>query len=109
MSDLLLLAASAVDGAMLTADRTVATAAALVALAGAVIGVLALLRPVPRGPLVALAAGLTGALTGIVVLATADGGPGTGNGVVGAYAGVVFGLIAALCGGLALLRSRRRT
>ena len=46
---------------------------------------------------------------GILVLATADGGPGTGNGVVGGYAGVVFGLVAALLGGLALLSWRRRS
>jgi hypothetical protein len=51
-------------------------------------------------------AGVAGTLVGILVLAIADGGPGTGNGVVGGYAGVLFGLIAVLLGGLALLRSR---
>jgi hypothetical protein len=108
----LLLAGSTVDAATLTVDRAVATAAALVALAGAIVGGLALARStdsVTRRSFVALAAGVVGTFVGILVLATADGGPGTGNGVVGGYAGVVFGLIAALLGGLALLRSRRRT
>jgi hypothetical protein len=35
-------------------------------------------------------------ITLTTVPATVDGGPGTGNGVVGGYAGVVFGVIAAL-------------
>ncbi|GAA2712577.1 DUF6223 family protein [Actinoplanes palleronii] len=113
MSDLMLFAAPAVDAATFTVDRAVATAAAVTALAGAIAGGYALARPaagaVPRRAVVALAAGVIGALTGIVVLATADGGPGTGNGVVGGCAGVVLGLIAAVSGGLALRRSRRRT
>jgi hypothetical protein len=49
--------------------------------------------------LVALAAGVVGAVVGMLVLATADGGPGTGNGVVGGYAGVMFGLIASSSAG----------
>jgi hypothetical protein len=108
----LLLAGSAVDATTLTLDRVVATGAALVALAGAIVGGLTLARStgsrVARRSLVAMAAGVVGALVGILVLATADGGPGTGNGVVGGYAGVMFGLIAVFFGGLALLRSRRR-
>jgi len=40
-------------------------------------------------------------------LAIAKGGPGTGNGVVGAAAALVLGLIAMALGGLALARSRR--
>ena len=104
----LLLAGSTVGAATLTVDRAVATAAALVALAAAIVGGLALARSTgPRRSLVALAAGAVGAFVGILVLVTADGGPGTGNGVVGGYAAVVFGLTAALLGGLALLRSRR--
>jgi hypothetical protein len=113
MSSPLLLAVSTVDAGTLTIDRAVATAAALVALAGAVVGVRAFLRSAGRGvtrtSLIAVGAGAAGTLAGILVLATADGGPGTGNGVVGGYAGVLLGLIAALSGGLALLRSRRHT
>jgi hypothetical protein len=108
----LLLAGSTVDAGTLTLDRAVATVAALVALAGAIVGGLTLARSagssVTRRSFVAMAAGVVGTFVGILVLVTADGGPGTGNGVVGGYAGVMFGLIAVLLGGLALLRSRRR-
>ena len=55
----------------------------------------------------ALVAGVAGVLVGALVVATADGGPGTGNGIVGGYAALALGLIAALLGGLAFARSRR--
>jgi hypothetical protein len=112
MLDLQYFAESAVSGSTLTSDRAVATTAAVVALAGAVTGGLALLRSgggKPRSPLLALGAGVLGVIVGAWVLATADGGPGTGNGVVGGYAGVAFGLIAVVLAGLALVRSRTRT
>ena len=111
MINLLLVAASDVDAGSLTLDRAVATVAALVSLAGAIVGGLALARSavssVTRRSFGAMAAGAVGAFVGILMLATADGGPGTGNGVVGGYAGVMFGLIAVLLGGFALRRSRR--
>jgi hypothetical protein len=44
---------------------------------------------------------------GVVNLAVADGGPGTGNGVVGGAVAVVVGLMAAAFGGLTLARARR--
>jgi len=72
---------AAVDAYTLTAGRLVGTVAALLALAGLVIG-------------------------GLVV-AAADGGPGTGNGIVGGFAALVLGLIAMVLGRLALARSRR--
>jgi hypothetical protein len=103
------LAESAVGASTLTTDRAVATAAAVVALAGAVMGGLALLRSTGGSrPRMALGAGILGAIVGAWVLATADGGPGSGNGVVGGYAGVVFGLVAVVLAGLALARSRSR-
>ena len=106
-----LLAASTVDASTLTGDRVVASAAAVVALAGAIIGGLALARPAGRGGKrrsgAALVAGAAGGLVGALVVATADGGPGTGNGIVGGYAALVLGLLAALLGGLALARTRR--
>jgi uncharacterized protein DUF6223 len=40
-------------------------------------------------------------------LAVADGGPGTGNGVVGGAAAFVLGLVGLSLGGLALVRCRR--
>jgi hypothetical protein len=99
--------------ASLTTGRLVGTTAALVALAGVVIGRLALARSAggigngKRGAVVALVAGLTGMVVGVVNLAVADGGPGTGNGVIGGALALVLGLVAAVLGRLALTRSRR--
>ena len=105
-----LLAATTVDAYTLTADRIVATAAAVVALAAVIIGGLALLRPIGRNrkrtSIVALATGLAGIVVGGLVVTTADGGPGTGNGVVGGYAALALGLIGVLLGGFALNRTR---
>ncbi|GIE77329.1 hypothetical protein Aph02nite_32790 [Actinoplanes philippinensis] len=111
MVELLHLAESADVGATLTVDRAVATLAAVVALAGVVTGWRAHSRAAAgrsRNSLIALAAGAAGLIAGVWVLATADGGPGTGNGVVGGYAGVLFGLVAVALGGTARARSRAR-
>jgi hypothetical protein len=95
-----------------TARRLWATTVALLALAGLVIGGLALARPGGRfgavsgriGAIAALLAGLIAVVNGWLLLAIANGGPGTGNGVVGAAAALVLGLIAVVLGGLALAR-----
>ena len=101
------------DAFALTSDRLLATAAALLAVFGTVIGALALVRAAGRTrrrlAMTAVSAGLPGALAGILVVATADGGPGTGNGVVGGYAAIAFGLIAIGLGVLTLTRAGRRT
>jgi hypothetical protein len=55
----------------------------------------------------AVAAGLLATGNGGLNLAIANGGPGTGNGVVGAAAALVLGTIAVALGGMALARSRR--
>jgi hypothetical protein len=52
-------------------------------------------------------AGLLAVANGGLNLAIANGGPGTGNGVVGAAAAFVLGLIAVALSGLALARWRR--
>jgi hypothetical protein len=99
----------------LTPRRFWATAVAVLALVGVIIGGLALARPASRfgtdsgrlGAIVALVAGLIAGVNGGLNLAIANGGPGTGNGVVGGAAGVVMGLIAVALGGLALARCRR--
>ena len=103
----------------LTPRRLWATIAVLLALVGVVIGGVALARPAsrfgtafalrgfPLGIIVALVAGLIGVVNGGLNLAIATGGPGTGNGVVGAAGALVLGLIAMAVGGLALARSRR--
>ena len=104
---------AAVDPYTLTTGRLVGSVAALVALAGVVIGGLALARSGrrigngKRGAIVALVAGLTGMVIGGLVVAAADGGPGTGYGIVGGFVALVVGLIATILGWLALARSRR--
>jgi hypothetical protein len=117
MSVLHLLAAApaAVGAHTVTSGRLVATAAALTALAGAVVGGLALARATARPDsgsgrrraVVAVLAGLCGLVVGGWVVLTADGGPGTGNGIVGGFAALAAGLIATILGGLALSRSGR--
>src|SRR5690554_5870597 len=81
-------AATTVHG--LTPRRLWATTTAALALAGVVIGGLALVRPDSRfgvasgrlGTGAALLAGLIAVLNGGLNLAVANGGPGSGNGVV---------------------------
>ena len=99
----------------ITPRRLWATTAVVLALAGVVIGGLALARPASRlgtgsgrlGASVTLVAGLIAVVNGWLNLAIATGGPGTGNGVVGGAAAFVLGLIAVMLGGVALARSRR--
>jgi len=87
--------------------RLVPSTAALLALAGVVIGGFALARARRAGSIVALAAGATGAAVGGVHAANAAGGLGTGNGLAGAVAAVVLGVIGMAVGALALARTRR--
>lgn len=95
-----------------TPGRLWSLVAALLGLAGVVIGGMAL-RSAGRickgrnGATVALVVGLTGTVIGGLVVAAADGGPGTGYGIVGGFMAVVVGLIAIVLGGLALARARR--
>ncbi|SEK55353.1 DUF6223 family protein [Nonomuraea pusilla] len=96
-----------------TAGRFWSAVAALLALAGVVVGGLALARSRRRaaggrrGAVAALAAGLVGTVIGGLVVAAAEGGPGTGYGIVGGVVALAVGLVALLLGGLALARSRR--
>jgi hypothetical protein len=103
-------AATTVRG--LTPMRLWATMSAGLALMGTIIGGMAIYRATRRignhgrrGALVALVAGLIAVVNGGLNLAVANGGPGTGTGVVGAAIAFVLGLIAVLLGGLALRRS----
>ncbi|GAB3444681.1 DUF6223 family protein [Actinophytocola sediminis] len=103
-----------VDPYALTAGRLWATSAALLGLAGGVVGGVALARAGRRvgnggkpGAVVALVSGLVAMVGGALNLAVADGGPGTGNGVVGGALALVLGLTTVILGRLALTRARR--
>lgn len=116
MSVRYLLAQSVVDAGTWTPGRIAGTIALVLALAGVVVGGLALARSArrignngKRGAVVALVAGLGGTAVGGYVVAAAEGGPGTGYGVVGGFGALAIGLVAMLLGGLALVRSNRLT
>ncbi|MBQ1023393.1 hypothetical protein KBX00_03335 [Micromonospora sp. C95] len=94
--------------------RIGSTVAALLALAGVVVGGLALARPAGRSRdgktrrgWIAMIAGALGSAVGGLVVVTSDGGLGTGNGRGGGYVALVVGLIAVVVGGVVLARSRR--
>lgn len=98
----------------MSAGRLGASVAAVLGLAGVIVGGLSLARANSRigtgnGRLgaVALAAGLVGMALGGLVVATSDSGIGTGNGRGGAYVALAVGLVAAILGGLTLARTRR--
>ena len=98
----------------MTPGRLAASTAALVGLVSAVIGGLALFRAARRignhgrrGAVVALVLGPIGLVIGGLVVATADGGLGTGNGIAGGIVAMIVGLIGIALGGLTLARSRR--
>jgi len=92
----------------LTLRRLWATTVVVLALVGVVVGGLALARPAARfGTIVTLVAGPIAVVNGGLVLAIANGGPGSGNGVVGGAAALVLGMIATVLGGLALLKRDR--
>lgn len=104
-----------VDAYTLTTARLWATSAALLGLAAAIIGAVALTRSIRgtgtggrRGAVIALAAGLVAVILGVLNLMVATGGPGTGNGVIGGAAAIGFGAIAVILSGFSLARSRRR-
>lgn len=94
----------------LTAGRFWSLVAAFVGLAGVVVGGMALARYRRfgrRSHAVALTAGVVGMAIGGGVVAAAEGGPGTGYGIVGGYVALVVGFAAVGLGGLASMRSRK--
>jgi len=96
-------------GYVLGVGRTVPSSAAVLALAGLVLGGWALARSHRRSAVIALVLGLIGGVVGGLHAANAAGGLGTGNGLAGAVIAVVLGVIGLVLGGLALARSRRRS
>jgi len=115
---LLTLRAGAEEGATspvvygMTPERLAASVAMLVGLIGMVNGGWNLTRSRrigngPNGGMVALVAGLIGMALGGMIVATADGGVGTGHGLAGGVVAVVMGSISMVLGGLTRARSRR--
>ncbi|WP_039805082.1 DUF6223 family protein [Nocardia araoensis] len=97
----------------MTSGRLGPTLTALVGLAAVVLGGRALARSGEhprdggRGAVAALVSGLLSSVVGGLFAATADGGPGTGNGIVGSWVAMALGLAAMVLGGLTVARSRR--
>ena len=59
-------------------------------------------------PIVAIVTGLMAVIGSVLNLATANGGPGSGNGVLGSAQALVLGLTGMFLGGLAMVRFRRK-
>ncbi|WP_406859117.1 DUF6223 family protein [Streptomyces sp. HUAS MG47] len=100
----------AADAYTLGPGRAASSLAAVIGLAGAVLAWLASRNGgagwVGRnGALVALVAGPLAFLVGGLVVVTAEGGLGTGNGLGGGVVAMVFGLLSTVMG----LRARART
>ncbi|WP_340688104.1 DUF6223 family protein [Amycolatopsis coloradensis] len=97
--------------AYLTPGRLWSLVAALAGVIGVIAGGFALARlrsgTTRRAAIVALTAGLSGMAGGGFVVAAAEGGPGTGYGIVGGFVALVIGSLAAILGWLALSRARR--
>ncbi|MFT7841199.1 DUF6223 family protein [Saccharothrix sp. BKS2] len=98
---------SAADAYAMGAGRTAALPAGLLGLAGVVLGWRAVSRAGRGGAVAAVVSGVAGAVLGGVVVVTAEGGLGTGNGLGGGVVAAVVGLVGAVLGGLALARARR--
>ena len=115
LTDLLVSAADTdVSSYTLTTARLWATLAAVIGLGGTVVGAVARIRAVRgignrgrNGAVVALGCGSIALVAGVVNLLVADGGPGTGNGVIGGGMAIVLGLAALVLGALTLRTSRR--
>jgi len=59
-------------------------------------------------PIVAIVTGLMAVIGSVLNLATANGGPGSGNGVLGSAQALVLGLTGTLLGGMSIVRFRRK-
>ena len=61
-----------------------------------------------NGPIVAIFIGLIAVIGAGLNLAAANGGPGSGNGVLGSAQALVLGLVGMFLGGLTLIRFRQK-
>ena len=94
-----------------TARRLWATGVVVLALCGVIAGGLAVARPAGRfgsmsWRVAIVMTGVIALINGGLVLAVANGGPGSGNGVVGGAAALVLGLTAIVLGSLRVVRAR---
>lgn len=90
----------------LTPGRFWSLVGVAVGLLGVVTGVRAVMhRAGRRGAITALAAGVTGLVLGGLVVAAAEGGPGTGYGIVGGFMALAVGLVSAVLGAVALKKN----
>ncbi|WP_394618288.1 DUF6223 family protein [Lentzea sp. JNUCC 0626] len=76
-------------------------------LVGIVVGALGLLALTRRRGTWALGLGALGAVIGVFVVLVAEGGPGTGYGIVGGWVSLVVGAVALVLGGVARRRAAR--
>jgi hypothetical protein len=84
------------------------TAGRMWSLIGVVVGAIGLLALTRRGlSLWTMVLGGVGALIGVAVVLMAEGGPGTGYGIVGGYVSLVVGVAGLVRGGLARRRAAR--
>jgi hypothetical protein len=105
---------AAAEGGIIGDGRTGANLALAAGLLGLAIGRLALSRAGGRistgtahtAAMAAIAAGTVGTVLAVVHAATSSGGPGSGNGLVGAILAIPLGLGAVLLGRRALTRCR---
>ncbi|NKY34957.1 hypothetical protein HGA13_18040 [Nocardia speluncae] len=98
----------------MTSGRLGPTLTALMGLLGLIAGVLALVRAIgSRGgkkqAIIALVLGTGSLALGALFAAQADGGPGTGNGIVGAWLAMLLGVLGLTLAVSALVRTRSRT
>jgi len=61
-----------------------------------------------NGPIIAIVTGMLAVIGGVWNLATSNGGPGSGNGVLGSAQALVLGLTGIVLGALAVVRFRRK-
>lgn len=91
----------------LTPGRIAAVIGVVIGLVAVVAGGLAMRRAARGGAIAALVTGPVGLVTGGVIVATAEGGLGTGHGFGGGVVAIAMGIVGTGLGARALAHSRR--